>query len=64
MSESTYPYLGYSSTCKYDSASTTGVKTTGYTNVAANNINQMKAALAIKPLSVSIDADSLVFQYY
>jgi len=40
------------------------VHTTGYTNVAANNVTQMKAALAIKPLSVSIEADKTVFQSY
>ena len=30
--------------------------TTGYTSVTANSVAQMKAALAITPLSISIDA--------
>ena len=32
--------------------------------MAGNNVSQMKAALAIQPLSVSIEADKSVFQSY
>ena len=53
MSESSYPYTARNGKCKY-SSSNTGVKASGYTNVAANNVTQMKSALALKPLSVSI----------
>ena len=63
-SEATYPYRAVNGTCKYNSGTTTGVHTTGYTSVAANNISQMQAALAIKPLSVAIEADKTVFQNY
>lgn len=53
-SEATYPYKAVDGTCQYNSGATTGVTSTGYTNVAANDVNQMKAALAIGPLSVAI----------
>lgn len=45
MSESAYPYTGKSGTCKY-SSSNTGVKTSGYTTVAAKSVSAMKTALA------------------
>jgi len=64
MAEASYKYTARDGTCKYNSGSTTGVKASGYTNVAANNTSQMKAALALKPLSVSIQADTSVFQSY
>ncbi len=63
-SESTYPYRGVTSTCKYNSGSTTGVKSTGFSNVTKNSVTQMKAALSRQPLSVSIEADKSVFQSY
>jgi len=63
MSESSYPYRARNGTCKY-SSSNTGVKASGYTNVSADNVSQMKSALAKKPLSVSIQADTNVFQSY
>ena len=35
-----------------------------YTNVTADNVAQMKAAVALQPNSVSIEADRMVFQTY
>jgi cathepsin L len=35
-----------------------------YGNVTADNISQMKAALAVQPLAVSIEADKYAFQAY
>ena len=38
------------------------VKSESY--VTASNVSQMKAALALQPLAVSIEADKSCFQYY
>jgi len=40
------------------------VEDTGYTNVRANSVSQMKAAVEQQPLSVSIQANKMVFQTY
>lgn len=48
--ESVYPYTSGTtkkrSKCTYNKSSTTGVDVTTYKNVQANNVDQMKAALA------------------
>ena len=62
MSESAYPYTGRDGTCKY-AATGTGVKSTGFVNVTAGNTSAMKTALASRPLSVCVDAESS-FQNY
>ena len=59
-----YPYKGVDQSCKYDANSTTSVKVTSYTDVTADNVDQMKAAVAQQPTSVSIEADKFVFQMY
>ncbi len=64
MSEASYKYTAANGTCKYNATANTGVKSTGSTNVTANNSAAMKTALAIKPLSVAIEADLAVFQSY
>ena len=50
--------------CDYDESSATSVNVSGYSFVTADNVTQMKAALATQPLAVSIEADRSVFQYY
>jgi len=66
MKESDYPYTAHHSLfsrCKYDESKGVGhVK--GYKDVARDNVDQMKAALAIGPVSVAIEADKSVFQSY
>jgi len=66
MKESDYPYTGHHSffsRCKYESSKGVGhVK--GYKDVASKNVDQMKAALAIGPVSVAVEADKSVFQSY
>ena len=61
MLESEYPYTsgtGDDSTdCLYDSQRISGTYVQYYQNVEANNVSQMKAALAQQPLSVIIEAD-------
>jgi len=63
MTESSYPYTARDGSCKY-SSNNTGVKTTGYTNVSADNPTAMKNALANQPIAVSIEADKFCFQSY
>merc|ERR1719464_2067826 len=66
--ESTYKYTSGTSkkagSCAFDKSSTTAVDVSKYTNVTANNSEQMKAALDQQPLAVSIEADKMVFQTY
>jgi len=51
-------------TCKYSVSQATSVETSGYENVTADNVAQMKAAVAQQPTSVLIEADRAVFQQY
>jgi C1A family cysteine protease len=48
----------------YSQAQASGVDTTGYENVTANNVAQMKAAVTQQPTSVLVEADQMVFQQY
>lgn len=50
--------------CAYDEGSATSVNVSGYSFVTADNVTQMKSALAQQPLAVSIEADKYVFQAY
>ena len=66
--ESVYPYVsGTTKTagdCQYDSLSKTAVQVTNFASVTADSPSQMKAALAISPVSVLVEADKMVFQTY
>ena len=66
--ESVYPYFSGTTKakgdCAFDEASTTAVDVSSYTNVTADDVAQMKAALEQQPLAVVIEADQLVFQTY
>jgi len=42
----------------------TDYKVSSEAYVTANNVSQMKAALAKQPLAVSLEADQACFQYY
>ena len=55
--ESVYPYTAKNGTCAYKADSATAVNVSDYTNVTANNADQMKAAVEKQPVSVSIEAD-------
>merc|ERR1740117_1164088 len=64
--EAAYPYTsgtGQSGSCKYD-ASKGKVGVASYKNVPANSVAQLKAAIALAPVSVTIEADQTVFQMY
>jgi len=63
MAESKYTYTARNGTCKY-SSSNTGVKSTGHKSVTSNDPSAMKSALAGRPLSVGVAADSSAFGNY
>lgn len=60
--EAEYPYQGVDGTC---SAKKDGVfNTYAYVDVPQSNDDQFIAALARGPLSIAIEADTMVFQFY
>jgi C1A family cysteine protease len=64
--ESSYPYTsgnGVTGSCSYNKANGV-VDVTSYSNVKADNVSQMKAAVTSHPVSVAIEADKAVFQAY
>lgn len=64
MTEAEYPYTARDGTCQYNSTQALDIHTTGFVTVAFDDIDQMKAALALKPLNVSICASSDAFHLY
>ena len=62
--ESNYKYTAKDGSCSYSSKTKTNVEISTYANVKADNVTQMKAAVAKNPLAVSIEADKSVFQAY
>ena len=61
--EADYPYQGSDEKCAFD-ASKGQVKITNFVDVPANSTAQLEVAVAQGPVSVAIEADSLVFQFY
>jgi C1A family cysteine protease len=64
QTEASYPYKAVNQACSYNQSAATSVNVASFTQVAGSNVAQMKAALAQQPLSVSIEADTAVFQTY
>ena len=66
MTQADYPYKAIDQSCAYNAAKATPVKTTGagFTDVTQNNANELKVAIAAGPVSVAIEADTFVFQFY
>jgi len=62
--ESEYPYKGKDVTCKYSKSKATNVEVSTYKNVTPKSVSQMKAAVAIEPTSVSVDAAGRQFMNY
>ena len=60
---SDYPYKARDGACKYD-ASKGKVKINARQYVTPKNPDQMKAAVALGPVSVAIEADTNTFQFY
>jgi C1A family cysteine protease len=61
--ESVYPYVAYDQNCAFDAAKVV-VTPTGGDQVATNNAVALKTAIAAGPVSVAIEADTFVFQFY
>lgn len=63
--EGTYPYAGVDQTCSYAKKDVivTPAKA-GPTYVPQNSASALKAAVAAGPVSVAIEADTFVFQFY
>jgi len=59
--ETQYPYTARDGTCKTVAGT---VKTTTYTNVAKGSVAALKAAIEKQPVSVTVEADTSVFQLY
>jgi C1A family cysteine protease len=63
--ESDYKYKGSDGTCKASTYSPAPhTKITGYKDVAQSNEAALKTAVAQQPVSVAIEADTQVFQFY
>merc|ERR1712146_473015 len=60
--ESDYPYTARDGTCQ--SSCTEQVKIGGYTDVSSDNEDALMQAVAQQPVSVAIEADRSVFQFY
>jgi len=60
---SSYTYKAVKGTCTYN-ASKVVFKNTGWIAVTANNQVQLAAAVATRPVSVAVQADASVFQFY
>jgi len=60
-SEAAYPYKGVDGSCKSGSVV---VKIGGYQDVPANNENSLMTAIQKQPVSVAVEADTSVFQFY
>jgi cathepsin L len=62
-SEEDYPYSATDETCKYDASKAIKV-CSGHKMVTPRSSDQLKAALVNNPVSVCIEADQSVFQFY
>jgi len=61
--QSDYPYTGRDGTCTEDKKAPQ-VKVLKFADVPAGDQNQLAAAIQKGPVSVAIEADKLVFQFY
>jgi len=62
--EANYPYTAKDGTCTYNEAAATNVMVSSMVEVTPSDADALKAAVAIGPTSVSIEADTFVFQSY
>ena len=59
-----YPYTAVDGSCAYNAAKIVAQKPVKETPVAANSALALKTAIAAGPVSVAIEADTFVFQFY
>ena len=64
MSEASYPYTALDGNCVYNSSAAYQWNVTDYTHVTPNSVADLQSAIAMQPVSVSIEADKLCFQLY
>lgn len=64
MNRTDYPYTAMDGNCQYDANKVTKVKPSGNTQVTPNSAVALKTAIADGPVSVAIEADTFVFQFY
>jgi len=66
MNETAYPYVAKNQNCSYNESEVRVKKTSfgQYVNVSANSSLALKTAIAYGPVSVSIEADTIPFQFY
>jgi len=57
-----YKYTARTESCQYEK--TNNIFDKGYKNVQSNSVTQLKAAIADGPVSVTVEADTSVFQRY
>ncbi|KAI3498688.1 hypothetical protein L1887_34465 [Cichorium endivia] len=62
--EVAYPYQAADGTCNTKEEAVHAAKITGYEKVPANSENALLQAVANQPVSVSIDASGMGFQFY
>ena len=62
--EDSYPYTGVTGTCSQSANCAKAVTVSDYSDVTPNDEDALKAAVAIGPVSVAIEADQSVFQSY
>jgi C1A family cysteine protease len=62
-SEAVYPYTAMDGNCNYDSSKVIA-RPVSRANVTPNNAVALKTAIAAGPVSVAIEADTFVFQFY
>lgn len=63
-SETKYPYIATNGTCHVPTASLSVAKIVGYEDVPANNEGEILKAVAMQPVSVSIDGSRREFHLY
>jgi cathepsin L len=61
--ESTYPYTAENGQCQYNAGQATKANS-GYSFVTNYNVDALKSAIATMPVSVLVEADQNVFQFY
>jgi C1A family cysteine protease len=61
--EEDYPYKAADESCKYDASKAHKVNN-GFKDVPANNVGALKAAIAVQPVAVAIQADQAAFRFY
>ena len=61
--ESDYSYTAMDGNCAFNKALVKATPT-AHVSVSTNNADALKAAIALGPVSVAIEADTFVFQFY